>query len=80
MFRVVILLSILYCASYVNGLDNGLALTPPMGWMTWERFRCNTDCTNDPDNCISESLIRQQADRMAEDGFLESGYGIHASI
>ena len=36
----------------VNGLDNGLARTPPMGWLAWERFRCNTDCINDPHNCI----------------------------
>ena len=36
----------------VNGLDNGLAITPPMGWLAWERFRCNTDCINDPHNCI----------------------------
>lgn len=36
----------------VEGLENGLALTPPMGWLSWERFRCNTDCENDPDNCI----------------------------
>lgn len=21
-------------------------------WLSWERFRCNTDCENDPDNCI----------------------------
>ena len=33
-------------------LDNGLSKTPPMGWMTWERFRCNTDCKDDPENCI----------------------------
>lgn len=33
-------------------LENGLARTPPMGWLAWERFRCNTDCVNDPDNCI----------------------------
>lgn len=33
-------------------LENGLARTPPMGWLAWERFRCNTDCENDPDNCI----------------------------
>lgn len=33
-------------------LENGLARTPPMGWLAWERFRCNTDCKNDPDNCI----------------------------
>ena len=33
-------------------LDNGLALTPPMGWTNWERFRCNIDCKADPDDCI----------------------------
>lgn len=36
----------------VECLDNGLAKTPPMGWLSWERFRCNTDCEGDPDNCI----------------------------
>ena len=35
-----------------SALDNGLSRTPPMGWMTWERFRCNTDCKDDPENCI----------------------------
>ena len=33
-------------------LDNGLALTPPMGWLAWERFRCITDCEGYPDECI----------------------------
>jgi hypothetical protein len=33
-------------------LDNGLVLTPPMGWMSWERFRCVIDCDNYPDECI----------------------------
>uniref|UniRef100_A0A8C2HLN6 Alpha-galactosidase n=1 Tax=Cyprinus carpio TaxID=7962 RepID=A0A8C2HLN6_CYPCA len=33
-------------------LDNGLMRTPPMGWLAWERFRCDIDCLNDPDNCI----------------------------
>ena len=36
----------------LNSLENGLARTPPMGWLTWERFRCNVDCDNDPENCI----------------------------
>lgn len=36
----------------VNALENGLARTPPMGWMAWERFRCITDCENFPDECI----------------------------
>ncbi|KAF0308627.1 Alpha-N-acetylgalactosaminidase [Amphibalanus amphitrite] len=55
-------------------LDNGLARTPPMGWLTWERFRCNMDCVNDPDNCISENLMKAMADRLAEDGYAELGY------
>ncbi|KAJ8962660.1 hypothetical protein NQ318_001054 [Aromia moschata] len=58
----------------VQGLDNGLALTPPMGWMHWERFRCLTDCKAYPDECISENLFKAMADRMASDGYLNAGY------
>jgi len=58
----------------VAGLDNGLARTPPMGWMPWERFRCNTDCHNDPEFCISERLFRAQADMMVVGGYLSAGY------
>eukprot|EP00192_Tetraselmis_astigmatica_P006320 CAMPEP_0117659076 /NCGR_PEP_ID=MMETSP0804-20121206/6232_1 /TAXON_ID=1074897 /ORGANISM="Tetraselmis astigmatica, Strain CCMP880" /LENGTH=446 /DNA_ID=CAMNT_0005465695 /DNA_START=119 /DNA_END=1458 /DNA_ORIENTATION=+ len=54
--------------------SKGLARTPPMGWLAWERFRCNTDCENDPNNCISEQLFEQMADRMVADGFLKAGY------
>lgn len=35
-----------------NALDNGLALAPPMGFMTWQRYRCITDCDLYPDECI----------------------------
>lgn len=55
-------------------LDNGVALQPPMGWLTWQRFRCVTDCASYPDTCIGEKLIRDTADRMAQDGWLASGY------
>ncbi|XP_028808856.1 alpha-N-acetylgalactosaminidase-like [Denticeps clupeoides] len=55
-------------------LDNGLMRTPPMGWLAWERFRCDIDCDNDPKNCISENLFRDMADRLAEDGWKELGY------
>nr|XP_022293640.1 alpha-N-acetylgalactosaminidase-like [Crassostrea virginica] len=65
----------LWCAvTGINGLDNGLALTPPMGWLTWERFRCNTNCERDPENCISEHLIKSMADRMASEGYRDLGY------
>nr|XP_023018107.1 alpha-N-acetylgalactosaminidase-like [Leptinotarsa decemlineata] len=35
-----------------QALDNGLALTPPMGWMHWQRFRCLIDCDIYPDECV----------------------------
>ena len=50
-FSVVVILFL--AVSVIHALDNGLALTPPMGWLSWERFRCNVDCMHDPDNCIS---------------------------
>ena len=55
-------------------LDNGLARTPPMGWLAWERFRCNTDCENDPHNCISERLFMQMADLLISEGYYDAGY------
>nr|XP_004542036.1 alpha-N-acetylgalactosaminidase [Maylandia zebra] len=55
-------------------LDNGLMKTPPMGWLAWERYRCDIDCENDPKNCISENLFMDMADRLAEDGWKELGY------
>nr|XP_042896359.1 alpha-N-acetylgalactosaminidase-like [Parasteatoda tepidariorum] len=55
-------------------LDNGLARTPPMGWLSWTRFACQIDCENDPKNCISEQLIKDMANRMAADGFKDVGY------
>ncbi len=45
-------------------LGNGLALTPPMGWNSWNHFGCN----------VSDSLIRQTADAMAASGMRDAGY------
>jgi alpha-N-acetylgalactosaminidase len=56
-----------------SSLDNGLALTPPMGWMTWEQYHCLLDCT-DPDNCISESLILDTAKLLVSNGYAAAGY------
>ncbi|KAL5011921.1 hypothetical protein ScPMuIL_010472 [Solemya velum] len=58
----------------LDAADNGLAITPPMGWMSWERFRCNTNCTLDPDHCISEKLIMEMADLMVMGGYRDAGY------
>eukprot|EP00729_Bicosta_minor_P024652 gene24652-7406_t len=53
---------------------NGLALTPPMGWMSWEIFRCETDCVKHPDSCINDKLYTEMASRIASDGYLSAGY------
>ncbi len=42
----------------------GLAMTPPMGWNTWNKFACN----------ISEQTIRSAADAMASSGMKDAGY------
>lgn len=55
-------------------LDNGLARTPPMGWLSWERFRCNTDCVNYPEDCISERLFREMSDMLVVGGYQAAGY------
>ena len=47
-----LLLALISLSEFCQCLDNGLARTPPMGWLAWERFRCNTDCVNDFHNCI----------------------------
>jgi len=58
---------------------NGLARTPPMGWMSWERFRCVIDCVRYPDDCIGEKLYMTMTDHIANDGYLAAGYN-HVSI
>ncbi|KPP57728.1 Alpha-galactosidase A-like [Scleropages formosus] len=68
------MLAVCVLAPAARALDNGLALTPAMGWLHWERFMCNTDCNAEPDNCISENLYMQMADAMAKDGWKEAGY------
>ncbi|NXB27698.1 AGAL galactosidase, partial [Eulacestoma nigropectus] len=55
-------------------LDNGLARTPPMGWLHWERFLCGTDCAADPRRCVSEQLFVEMADRMVAEGWRDAGY------
>ena len=65
---------------FVVGIDarNNLARTPPMGWMSWQVFRCDVNCTKDPSSCISEGLYKAQTDALADGGYVDAGYtGIH---
>ncbi|KAJ8717376.1 hypothetical protein PYW08_005775 [Mythimna loreyi] len=58
----------------ILALDNGLALTPPMGWLSWLRFGCTIDCDAKPKECISENLIKRTADLMVSEGYRDAGY------
>ena len=51
-----------------------LAQTPPMGWMSWQAFRCEVDCAKNPDACINERLYKQMADALKTDGYVAAGY------
>ncbi len=44
--------------------SNGLALTPPMGWNSWNHFGTN----------ISDSVIREIANAMVSSGMAKAGY------
>ncbi|MBQ2775380.1 MAG: alpha-galactosidase [Clostridia bacterium] len=44
--------------------DNGVALTPPMGWSSWNTFR----------NKIDENLILETARAMRDSGLADAGY------
>ncbi|XP_033106862.1 alpha-N-acetylgalactosaminidase-like [Anneissia japonica] len=65
---------VIFLSWTVCGLDNGLALTPPMGWLSWGKFRCKTDCRKDPRNCLSEKLFQEMADTLISDGYKAAGY------
>jgi alpha-galactosidase len=51
-------------ASPASALDNGLAVTPPMGFNDWNAFGCN----------VSEALIEQTADFFVSSGMKAAGY------
>ena len=45
-------------------LDNGLGLTPQMGWNSWNHFGCK----------INETLIKKTADLLASTKLASKGY------
>src|SRR5947208_17066403 len=44
--------------------SKGLALTPPMGFNTWNKFGCN----------VSDELVRGMADAVVKSGMKDAGY------
>ena len=45
-----------------------------MGWLSWSRFRCYKDCDADPENCLSERLLKTVAHHLVNDGYRDAGY------
>jgi alpha-galactosidase len=58
----------LFCMAFAAPLtrawDNGVALTPPMGWNSWNKFGCN----------VSEEMIKSMADAVVSSGMKDAGY------
>jgi len=48
----------------LGALSDGLALTPPMGWNSWNRFG----------PFVSDQLVRETADALIESGMRDAGY------
>jgi len=47
-----------------SAVSKGFALTPPMGWNTWNKFQCN----------VSDELVRGMADAIVKSGMKDAGY------
>jgi alpha-galactosidase len=59
-----LLVGFFLCVPGAPALENGLALTPPMGWNSWNRFACN----------VTEDLVKSAADAIVSTGMKDAGY------
>ncbi|MFI5182891.1 MAG: alpha-galactosidase [Vicinamibacteria bacterium] len=57
-----LLVTVASAASVMAG--DGLALTPPMGWNSWNKFGCD----------VSEKLLKETADALVSTGMKDAGY------
>jgi alpha-galactosidase len=66
LFLLILLISSLSAAALAqdNAVSKSLALTPPMGWNSWNKFGCN----------VSDELVRGMADTIVKSGMKDAGY------
>eukprot|EP00029_Vermamoeba_vermiformis_P008647 TRINITY_DN410_c0_g1_i1.p1 TRINITY_DN410_c0_g1~~TRINITY_DN410_c0_g1_i1.p1 ORF type:complete len:401 (-),score=66.66 TRINITY_DN410_c0_g1_i1:96-1298(-) len=62
--KYILLLSFLWCFQSCQGLENGLGLTPQMGWNSWNAYHCD----------VSELKIRQAIDGIVDYDLARYGY------
>jgi alpha-galactosidase len=63
MKKILFFIIIITTQGYSQKFDS-LALTPPMGWNSWNNFACD----------VNEKLIRETADAMVSSGMKAAGY------
>ena len=63
-FVLPLIITVLAGVSACGQKFDNLALTPPMGWNSWNKFGCD----------VNEALIREIADAMATNGMKDAGY------
>jgi len=61
---LIFLLGMLCVSPILSQKFEKAALTPPMGWNSWNKFGCNVD----------ENLIKEMADAMVASGMKDAGY------
>jgi alpha-galactosidase len=64
MKKIILLIPFTICICLQAQKFEGLALTPPMGWNSWNTFHCD----------ISEQLVKDVVDAFIKDGYKEAGY------
>ncbi|NQT24700.1 glycoside hydrolase family 27 protein [candidate division KSB1 bacterium] len=64
MRRVILFIILCSVMSAFGQKFTGLALTPPMGWNSWNHFACD----------VNEAIIMETADAMVETGMKDAGY------
>jgi alpha-galactosidase len=64
MKKLLIALSLLVSMNAAAQKFEGLAITPPMGWNSWNTFKIG----------LSEALVMDMADKMASSGMASAGY------
>ena len=67
--EILLALSAAFCALALSAQTSAapsanLALTPPMGWNSWNKFGCN----------VSEEMIEKMADAVVKSGMKDAGY------
>jgi len=62
--QFLLVIAVLFITATNGQKFEGLAMTPPMGWNSWNTFQTN----------INEKLVKETADKMVSSGMKDAGY------